>query len=86
MTIPPIDNGQAQLRILDPDTLEIREFALPNADSRPRRVAITHDDMIWYSDYSRGFLGRLDPRTGKVTQWASPGGARSSTRATSRWC
>jgi virginiamycin B lyase len=33
--------------------------------------------MIWYSDYSRGFLGRLDPKTGKVTEWASPGGPRS---------
>ena len=33
--------------------------------------------MIWYADYSRGFLGRLDPATGKVTEWASPGGPRS---------
>jgi len=33
--------------------------------------------MIWYSDYGRGYLGRLDPKTGKVTEWPSPGGARS---------
>ena len=26
------------------------------------------DDIIWYADYSRGHLGRLDPKTGKVTR------------------
>ena len=50
---------------------------MPHADSRPRRVAITPDDIIWYSDYSRGYLGRLDPRTGDVTEFASPGGPKS---------
>src|SRR5262249_6893922 len=31
----------------------------------------------WYTDYARGYLGRLDPGTGKVSEWASPGGPRS---------
>jgi virginiamycin B lyase len=34
--------------------------------------------MIWYTDYSRGYLGRLDPATGKVTEWASPSGPKSA--------
>jgi virginiamycin B lyase len=34
--------------------------------------------MIWYSDYSRGYLGRLDPATGKVTEWPSPSGPKSA--------
>jgi virginiamycin B lyase len=50
---------------------------LPSPDSRPRRIAITSDDAIWYSDYPRGYLGRFDPKTGKASQWASPGGAGS---------
>ena len=37
--------------------------------SRPRRIAITSDDIIWYGDYSKGRLGRLDPKTGKVTEY-----------------
>ena len=45
--------------------------------TRPRRVAITSDDVLWYADYSRGYLGRLDPKTGKATEWPSPGGAES---------
>ncbi len=33
--------------------------------------------MIWYSDYSRGYLGRLDPKTGAVKEWPSPSGPTS---------
>ena len=43
----------------------------------PRRIAISPDDMIWYTDFPRGFLGRLDPATGKVTEWQSPSGPKS---------
>ena len=28
----------------------------------------------WYVDYTRGFLGRLDPATGQFKEWALPGG------------
>jgi virginiamycin B lyase len=64
-------------RSVDPRTLEIREHPLPDAASRPRRLAITTDDIVWYSDFSRGYLGRLDPTTGKVSEWASPSGPKS---------
>jgi virginiamycin B lyase len=30
------------------------------------------DGTVWYTDYGRGYLGALDPRTGKVREWASP--------------
>jgi len=33
--------------------------------------------MIYYSDHQRGYLGRLDPKTGKVDEWPSPGGPTS---------
>ena len=57
--------------------MAIKEYVLPAEEARPRRVAITSDDVIWYSDYARGYLGRLDPKTGKVTEWPSPGGPKS---------
>ena len=50
---------------------------MPSSESRPRRIAISPDDIIWYSDYSRGYLGRLDPNTSKVTEWPSPSGPKS---------
>ena len=58
-------------------TIAIKEHLLPNAASRPRRLAITPDDMVWYSDYPRGKLGRLDPKTGEVKEWESPSGPQS---------
>jgi len=57
--------------------MAVREYTLPNAASRPRRIAISPDDMVWYADYSRGYLGRLNPATGDVQEWASPSGAAS---------
>ncbi len=56
--------------------MEITEYVLPEG-ARPRRIAVTADDTIWYTDYGRGFLGRLDPRTKQVKEFASPGGPDS---------
>ena len=57
--------------------MAITEYELPNADARPRRLAITPDDAIWYTDDARGYLGRFDPATGRTQEWASPSGANS---------
>ena len=62
---------------VDPRTMEIKEYPLPNVDARPRRLTITPDDVIWYSDFARGMLGRFDPKTGQVKEWPSPGGKDS---------
>jgi len=58
----------------DPKTLIITEYPLPDPKARPRRIAIGKDDTVWYGDYARGYLGHLDPKTGKVEEFASPGG------------
>jgi virginiamycin B lyase len=57
--------------------MALREYDLPSERTRPRRIALTHDGMVWYGDYTRGYLGRLDPRTGAVKEWANPSGATS---------
>ncbi|HZI29339.1 MAG TPA: hypothetical protein VFD64_14310 [Gemmatimonadaceae bacterium] len=44
---------------------------------RIRRNAITPDGMVWYVDFQRGYVGRLDPNTGQTKEWMSPGGAQS---------
>jgi virginiamycin B lyase len=62
---------------IDPATLAVKEYTLPNETSRPRRLALASDDIVYYADYSRGFLGRLDLRTGQVKEWQSPSGPQS---------
>ena len=68
--------GANRLASISPDTLIIKEYNLPQG-ARPRRLAMTSDDMVYYTDYARGRLGRLDPGTGKVEDWPSPGGVDS---------
>jgi virginiamycin B lyase len=68
--------GVNKLASISPDTMAIKEYALPEG-ARPRRLAITPDDMVYYTDYARGRLGRLDPSTGKVEDWPSPAGSDS---------
>jgi virginiamycin B lyase len=62
---------------IDPATMTIREFVLPRAEARPRRIAVTDDGMIWYGDHAKGYLGRLDPATGAIKEWPNPSGERS---------
>ena len=38
--------GGPRLASLDPVTMEMKEYVLPNADTRPRRLAITSDDRL----------------------------------------
>lgn len=66
--------GTNKLAMIDPVTLALVEYALPDG-ARPRRMATTTDGAIWYVDYARGFLGRLDPVTAAVEEWPSPAGS-----------
>ena len=69
--------GTNKIATIDPRTLDVKEYVLPNANSRPRRLALADDNTVYYADYSRGFLGRLDLANGQVKEWASPSGPQS---------
>ena len=72
-----VEFGANKIMSITGADMQIKEYALPDAGARPRRLAIGPDDRIWYSDYARGFLGVLDPVTGAVREWASPSGPKS---------
>jgi len=76
-TIYVVEFGAPKVASINPKTLAIREFPLPDPAARPRRLAIGPDDTIWYSDFARGYLGHLDPATGQVKEWLSPSGPKS---------
>ena len=69
--------GTNKIGTIDPRTMALKEYVLPHERARSRRIVVTSDDMVWYVDYTRGFLGRLDPATGKVDEIPSPGGGNS---------
>ena len=70
-------NGTNAIGELDPDTLDIRYFEVPDERTRIRRLDIASDGSIWFVNSSLGKIGHLDPETGAVRQWDSPSGPTS---------
>ena len=48
------------------------EDDLPRPALQPHDVQIDSDGMVWYSNFSDQFLGRLDPKTARVTEYPVP--------------
>jgi virginiamycin B lyase len=69
--------GTNKIGTIDPQTLELKTYVIPNDSARPRRIAVTSNDQIYWGDYRRGFLGHLDPATGKMQEWPMPAGRAS---------
>ncbi len=68
--------GTDKLASIDPNTLKLTEHKVING-ARPRRVDVTADGRIYYTDYRRGYIGRLNPVTGKLDEWALPAGSNA---------
>ena len=69
--------GTNKIATIESGSAQIRTFSIAADRARPRRIAITADDQIWWGDYSRGYLGHLDPKTGAMQEWPMPGGGAS---------
>jgi len=69
--------GTNKLATVNSKTMELTEIELPDEGSRPRRLAQTTDGVIWYGDYSRGYLGSYHPETGSFNEWPLPSGENS---------
>lgn len=69
--------GTNRVAVVDPATFRLEEVATPRESSRNRRIAITADDAVWYTDFAGGYIGRIDPASREVKEWLSPGGEDS---------
>jgi streptogramin lyase len=50
----------------------ITEYDLPREAIQPHDVVVDTDGIAWYSSFGEQNLGRLDPKSGKVTEYAIP--------------
>jgi virginiamycin B lyase len=50
----------------------ITEYDLPNPLIEPHDVMLDRQGTVWYSDFGQMFLGKMDAKTGKVTQYPIP--------------
>src|SRR5437016_1688270 len=49
----------------------ITEYDLPRPTIEPHDVILV-DGMVWYTNFGEQFLGKLDPKTGKHSEFAMP--------------
>lgn len=69
--------GTNRIGTIDLRTMALRTYELPDAKAHPRRIAITSRDQLYWGDYTRGYLGHLDPATGRMEEWRLPAGPAS---------
>ncbi len=50
----------------------ITEYDLPRPTIMPHDVIVDEHGTAWYSDFGEQYFGKLDPKTGKVTEWPVP--------------
>ena len=47
----------------------VTEYDLPRQPVQPHDVIVDRHGRVWYTDFGSEFLGKLDPKTGKVTEY-----------------
>ena len=70
-------NGTNAIGAMDPNTMDVHYYTVPNEESRIRRLGIDSKGIVWYVNSTRGRIGRLDPATGDIREWSSPSGPDS---------
>lgn len=70
-------NGTNRIGAMDPETMDVRYYEIPNTASRIRRLDIDSQGTIWYVNSTQGKIGRLTPASGEIKEWDSPSGPRS---------
>jgi virginiamycin B lyase len=50
----------------------VTEYDLPRKQIQPHDVIVDSEGMVWFSHFGEQFLGRLDPKTGQVSQFQLP--------------
>jgi virginiamycin B lyase len=50
----------------------VTEYDLPRRGAMPHDVIVDEHGIAWYTDFGKQFIGKLDPKTGKVTDYPVP--------------
>jgi len=62
----------------DPNSKDFKVFKLPGPMPTPYGIGVDHNDDIWYASMYTDVIGKLEPRTGKITVYPSPYGERAT--------
>jgi virginiamycin B lyase len=50
----------------------ITEYDLPRPEALPHDAMVDSQGSVWYTDFGSQFLGKLDPKTGKIAEYKLP--------------
>lgn len=50
----------------------VTEYDLPKSTRQPHDVVVDNDGMVWYAGFGEPILGKMDPETGKTTEYPLP--------------
>jgi virginiamycin B lyase len=50
----------------------VTEYDLPRTTIEPHDVIVDREGMVWYSDFGALFVGKMDPKTGSLTEYPIP--------------
>ncbi len=70
-------NGTNKLGRMDPDSMEVQYYEVPDERTRIRRLDLDSQGNVWFVNSTMGKLGKLVPETGEIVQWDSPSGPDS---------
>lgn len=75
LAAPVLLNGTFQADGLAQQTVEIREWNVPWADSRPRDPYVDARGRVWFVGQTADYVAMLDPETGQFTRYDLEKGA-----------
>ena len=78
---PPGPDGNTYISVMsgnkvarfDPKAKTFREWDLPSGH-RPHGVLVDKQGIVWTTGNGNGTIGRLDPASGKITEFKTPSG------------
>jgi len=70
-------NGTNKIARMDPDTLALRFYDVPDTRTRIRRLDLDSNGFVWFVNSTMGKIGSLNPDSGEIRQWDSPSGPDS---------
>src|SRR5216683_2442525 len=50
----------------------ITQYDLPRRETMPHDVVVDAKGMVWYTDFGKQYVGRLDPKTAQVSEFQVP--------------
>ncbi|OFV98889.1 MAG: hypothetical protein A3H28_08585 [Acidobacteria bacterium RIFCSPLOWO2_02_FULL_61_28] len=65
-----VRQGKGNITKIDGKTLKVTKW---NPPSRPRRIQVDAEGMVWYGGYDHGTIGRFDPKTETFKEYPLPG-------------